>query len=111
ATAERPGLPMPAIPGRKPKPTVAVVTVAGHIVGGRGGPLPFGSPSAGGDTIAAGLRDAAADDDVAVIVLRVESPGGAVTPSESIWRAVAKARKAGKPVVASLGAVAASGGY
>jgi protease-4 len=44
-------------------------------------------------------------------VLRVDSPGGAVTGSETIWRAVAKARHAGKPVVASMGAVAASGGY
>jgi protease-4 len=113
ATAERPGLPLPAIPGRKPKPVIAVVTVAGPIVSGRGGPqlLPFGNSGAGADTIAAALREAAADDDVAAIVLRVDSPGGSVTGSETIWRAVAKARKAGRPVVASMGAVAASGGY
>ncbi len=113
ATAGRPGPPMPSVPGRKPKPAVAVVTVAGPIVSGRGGPqlLPFGNSSAGGDTIAASLREAAADDDVAAIVLRVDSPGGSVTGSETIWRAVTKARKSGKPVVASMGAVAASGGY
>ena len=106
------GPPRPAMPGRKPKPTIAIVTVAGPIVSGRGGSrLPFGSSSAGGDTIAAGLREAAADDAVSAIVLRVDSPGGSVSASETIWREVAQARKRGKPVVASMGAVAASGGY
>jgi protease-4 len=101
------------VPGRKPKSTIAVVAVAGPIVSGRGGRgvLPFGSSSAGGDTIAAGLREAAADDSVSAIVLRVDSPGGSVTASETIWREVKKARDRGKPVVASMGAVAASGGY
>ena len=57
---------MPSIPGRKSKPTIAVVTLHGPIVSGRGGPqvLPFGNSSAGGDTIAAALREAAADDSV-----------------------------------------------
>ena len=106
------GSPRPSIPGRKPKSTIAVVTVAGSIVSGRGGSrLPFGSSNAGGDTIAAGLREAAADDSVSAIVLRVDSPGGSVSASETIWRAVKKAREHGKPVVASMGAVAASGGY
>jgi protease IV len=102
----------PSIPGRGPKSTVAVVTVAGAIVSGRGGSrLPFGSSNAGADTIAAGLRQAAHDDSVSAIVLRVDSPGGSVTASETIWREVKKARERGKPVVASMGAVAASGGY
>src|SRR6202000_1729328 len=65
----------------------------------------------GGDTIAAALREAAADDSVSAIVLRVDSPGGSVSASETIWREVKKARDRGKPVVASMGAVAASGGY
>ena len=73
--------------------------------------LPLGKSSAGGDTIAAALREAAADDDVSAIVLRVDSPGGSVTGSETIWREVVRVREAGKPVVASMGAVAASGGY
>ncbi|WP_156687255.1 signal peptide peptidase SppA [Mycobacterium sp. Marseille-P9652] len=105
--------PMPPVPGRRPKPTFAVVTVDGSIVDGRGGPqgLPVGPSAAGGDTIAAALREAAADDEVAAIVLRVNSPGGAVTASETIWREVTRARKRGKPVVASMGAMAASGGY
>lgn len=89
------------------------MTLEGPIVNGRGGPqfLPLGPSSAGGDTIAAALREVAADDSVSAIVLRVDSPGGSVTASETIWREVARARDRGKPVVASMGAVAASGGY
>src|SRR6201993_1914422 len=107
------GSPLPSVPGRRPKSTIAVVTVAGPIVSGRGGRgiVPFGNSSAGADTIAAGLREAAADDSVSAIVLQVDSPGGSVSASETIWREVKKARDRGKPVVASMGAVAASGGY
>ena len=109
ATTPRPG---PRLPGRRGEPAVAVVTVHGPIVNGRGGPSPLslGRSAAGGDTIAAALREAAADDDIAAIVLRVDSPGGSVTASETIWREVVRARER-KPVVASMGAVAASGGY
>jgi protease IV len=105
--------PLPPIPGRRAKPTLALVTVAGHIVNGRGGPsfLPFGTSAVGGDTIAAALREAAADDAVSAIVLRVDSRGGMLSASETIWREVARARQRGKPVVASMGSVAASGGY
>ena len=105
--------PVPSIPGRRSKPTIAVITLEGTIVDGRGGPqfLPFGSSNAGGDTIAAALREVAADDSVSAIVLRVNSPGGSVTASETIWREVKRARERGKPLVASMGAVAASGGY
>jgi len=113
ATASRPSPPMPPVPGRKGKPTIAVITLHGAIVSGKGGPqvLPIGNSSAGGDTIAAALREAAADDSVSAIVLRVDSPGGSVTGSETIWREVNRVRDSGKPVVASMGAVAASGGY
>ena len=105
--------PVPPIPGRRPKPTLALVTVAGQIVTGRGGPqfLPFGTSAVGGDTIAAALREAAADDAVSAIVLRVDSRGGSIFASETIWREVVRARGRGKPVVASMGSVAASGGY
>ena len=113
ASRQRLAPPVPSVPGRRSKPTVAVITVDGMIVDGRGGPqfLPIGTPTAGGDTIAAALRAAAADDSVSAIVVRIDSPGGAITASETIWREVARARERGKPVVASMGAVAASGGY
>lgn len=102
-----------SLPGRNRKPTIAVVTVAGPIVSGRGGPqvLPFSRSSAGGDAIAAALREAAADDEVKAVVLRIDSPGGSVNGSETIWREVSRIRSAGRPVVASMGGVAASGGY
>lgn len=105
--------PSPGLPGRKSKQTVAVVSLTGQIVSGRGGRqvIPLGTSGAGGDTISAALREAAADDDIAAVVLRVDSPGGSVTGSETIWREVVRLREAGKPVVASMGAVAASGGY
>jgi protease-4 len=105
--------PVPSIPGRSSKPTIAVITLEGTIVNGRGGPqfLPLGPSNAGGDTIAAALREVAVDDSVSAIVLRVNSPGGSVTASETIWREVKRARDRGKPVVASMGAIAASGGY
>jgi protease-4 len=111
--AKASAVPSPGLPGRKSKPTIAVVTLAGQIVSGRGGRQlsPLGTSSAGGDTIAAALREAGADDDVSAVVLRVDSPGGSVTASETIWREVVRLREAGKPVVASMGAVAASGGY
>jgi protease IV len=112
ASASRPTPPMPPIPGRKGKPAIAIVTLHGPIVSGRGGPqLPLGNSSAGGDTIAAALREAGSDDAVSAIVLRVDSPGGSVTGSETIWREVNRVRDGGKPIVASMGAVAASGGY
>ncbi|OBI99230.1 signal peptide peptidase SppA [Mycobacterium sp. 1465703.0] len=105
--------PVPSVPGRRRPPTVAVINVDGTIVDGRGGPqfLPFGASTVGSDTIAPALREAAADESVSAIVLRVNSPGGSVTASETLWREVKRARKRGKPVVASMGAVAASGGY
>jgi protease-4 len=79
-----------------------------HGRSGRGGP---GGNGMGSDTVAAALRAAGADDDVRAVVLRVNSPGGSYTASDVIWREVVKLRAAGKPVIVSMGDVAASGGY
>jgi protease-4 len=57
------------------------------------------------------LREHADNPSIKAVVLRVNSPGGVVAPTQEIFAAIQRARKAGKPVVASLGAVAASGGY
>jgi protease-4 len=65
----------------------------------------------GSDTVAAALRAAGADEGARAVVLRVNSPGGSYTASDVIWREVVKLRGAGKPVVVSMGDVAASGGY
>ncbi|GLZ05354.1 protease [Actinomadura sp. NBRC 104412] len=78
---------------------------------GRGGPLPGQGTAMGSDTIGAALRAAVRDDRVKAIVFRVNSPGGSAVASDAIWREVVLARKAGKPVIVSMGNVAASGGY
>jgi protease-4 len=79
-----------------------------HGRSGRGGP---GGAGMGSDTVAAALRAVGADDGARAVVLRVDSPGGSYTASDVIWREVVKLRAAGKPVVVSMGDVAASGGY
>jgi protease-4 len=89
-------------------PRIALIPVTGTIAMGGGGGL-FSDGAGAEDTIEA-IEQAARDDDVKAIVLRIDSPGGDALASDLIWRAVMKARDK-KPVVASLGDVAASGGY
>src|SRR5690348_2560835 len=88
------------------KPSVAVVVAEGEIVGGKQPP-----GTIGGESTAALIRAARADNNVRAIVLRVNSPGGEVYAAEEIRREVRLAREAGKPVIVSMGDVAASGGY
>lgn len=97
--------------GRGRPSTIAVVPVIGGIMLGRTGHSPLSGRTAGSDTICAALRAAREDEDVAAVVLRVVSPGGSYTASDAIHREVARLRDAGRPVVASMGGVAASGGY
>ncbi len=88
------------------RPQVAVVVAEGEIAGGD---LPAGR--IGGVSTSALLRHAREDDDVKAVVLRVDSPGGEVFASEQIRREVVALKQAGKPVVVSMGDLAASGGY
>ncbi len=90
---------------------VALIYATGPIRRGRSGRGPLSGGSMGSDTIAAALRSAVADSCARAIVLRVNSPGGSYVASDTIWREVVRARNAGKPVVVSMGDVAASGGY
>lgn len=92
----------PAVRGAQ----VAVVVAQGEIVPGD---QPAGR--IGGQSTAHLIREAREDDRVKAIVLRVNSPGGETHASELIRREVAQARKDGKPVIVSMGDVAASGGY
>jgi protease IV len=95
-----------------PRPYVAVVRVEGAIASGRSRTEPLsGMAIAGSETLEPLLRRLARDDSVKAIVVRVESPGGDGFASDLIWHALQEARQKGKPVVASLGDVAASGGY
>ncbi len=85
---------------------IAVVVAVGTILNGV---QPSGA--IGGDSTAALLRRALSDDSVKAVVLRVDSPGGSVFASEVIAHEILALRAAGKPVVASMSSVAASGGY
>jgi protease-4 len=88
------------------RPQVAVVVAEGEIAGGEQPP-----GTIGGESTAELLRAARDDDDVKAVVLRVNSPGGEVYASEQIRREVVALKDAGKPVVVSMGDLAASGGY
>jgi protease-4 len=85
---------------------VGVVVLSGEIVDGS---QPSGT--IGGDSAARLIREAADDDDVKALVLRVDSPGGSAFASEVILREIEVFQQSGRPVVVSMGSVAASGGY
>ncbi len=87
------------------KNEIAIVYADGSIVNGQGG-----AGEVGGDRLARQLRELRQDDSVKAVVLRVNSPGGSATASEIIQREVILTRKT-KPVIVSMGNVAASGGY
>jgi protease-4 len=87
---------------------IAVVYAVGAIMTGRSQSDLFGSQSLGSETLVAALKEADEDKSVAAIVLRVDSPGGSALASDVVWRAV---RQCEKPIVASMGDIAASGGY
>jgi protease-4 len=89
---------------------VALVDVRGAIATGRTRRGPMGR-QAGSDTLSAQLRAARDNDRARAVVMRVESPGGSAVASEVIWREVWRLREADKPVIVSMGDVAASGGY
>ena len=92
------------------RPTVGLIEAIGSIRMGRSRPGPVGR-AAGSDTVAAAFRAAVQDEHIKAIVFRVNSPGGSYVASDTIWREVCRAREAAKPVVVSMGDVAASGGY
>ena len=87
---------------------IAVIYASGAITTGRSGSSLFGGETLGSDTLVKAIEKAGKDDKVKAIVLRVDSPGGSALASDLIWRAL---EKVNKPVVASMGDVAASGGY
>ena len=99
------GKPAEKVTGRK---KVAVVYAVGPIVEGESLTDIFGQSAVGSSTLMAALRKAADDPKVVAIVLRVDSPGGSAVASDLIWRETVRINK---PVIASMGDVAASGGY
>ncbi len=97
---------VPGVKENKSKNEVAVLFAEGEIVDGNGG-----KGQMGGDKIAEELRKIRENDDVKAVVLRVNSPGGSGLASEVMWREIQKVKQAGKPIVVSMGNLAASGGY
>jgi protease IV len=95
-----------ALPGRPGVSEVAVVVLSGTILDGNQPP-----GSIGGDSTARLIRQAAEDERVKALVLRVDSPGGSAFASEVILREVELFQQSGRPLVVSMGSVAASGGY
>ncbi len=92
------------------RPRVALVYAVGEIMSGESYTSPFGGGLAGSATLARAIRQARNDASIKAIVLRVDSPGGSSTASDVIWHELQLARKS-KPVIVSMGDVAASGGY
>ncbi len=90
---------------KKTKNEIAVIYASGEIRSGESEDGTMGS-----ETISAAIREARLDENVKAIVLRVNSPGGSALASDVMWREVVLAKKA-KPVIVSMGNVAASGGY
>lgn len=93
-------------PGQQNDRRVGVVVAAGQIVDGEAPP-----GTVGGDTLAALIRQAVADEELDALVLQVDSPGGSVFASELIFQELLAWRETGRPLVASMSSVAASGGY
>jgi len=90
------------------RPKVALVYAVGPIMTGKSTSSLFGEATVGSETIVKALREAADDETVKAIVLRVDSPGGSALASDLIWREITCIDK---PVIASMGDTAASGGY
>lgn len=92
--------------------TIALIYGVGGVQRGQSGFDPvFGGVSMGSDTVAGAFRAAIEDKDVKAILFRVDSPGGSYVASDAIWQETVRAKKAGKPVIVSMGDLAGSGGY
>jgi protease IV len=101
---------LPDPPASAPK--IAVIYGIGEVSLGhsRGSPL-VGQATMGARTVADALHEAVDDSKIAGIIFRIDSPGGSYVAADTIWREVARARELHKPLVVSMGSLAASGGY
>ncbi|WP_434427618.1 signal peptide peptidase SppA [Nannocystis pusilla] len=99
------------VPPKRPKePHIALVYALGGIIDGRGQGTIGARNQIAGRTLSAAIDNLTDDANVAAILLRVDSGGGSAMASEQIWRALQRAKEK-KPVIVSMGGVAASGGY
>jgi protease-4 len=95
-------------PAESTKPKLALIYLVGTIATGKSMESPFGEATVGSTTLVEAIRQAEQDKTVKAIVLRVDSPGGSALASDLIWNEL---RQSKKPVIASMGDTAASGGY
>ena len=100
----------PSSVGFDPVARFALVYGAGNVVMGESDSTSR-SPMLASDDVSQALEDAAKDPEIAAIIFRVDSPGGSPLAADIVWRAAARAKQAGKPLIASVSNVAASGGY
>ncbi|MBU1076860.1 MAG: signal peptide peptidase SppA, partial [Spirochaetes bacterium] len=93
-------------------PVIAIVSIYGPIITGKSifNPL-YGNLATGAESIIKQLKDVEGNPHIKGVILRIDSPGGSVIASDMIYEQILKLREAGKYVVASLGGIAASGGY
>jgi protease-4 len=97
--------------GFEAKAKFALVYGSGTVVQGRAGRSASGRQVFASQTVSEAIHDAAEDEAIDAIILRIDSPGGSALASEQIWRALQEAREHDKPIIASFSDVAASGGY
>ena len=91
---------------------IALIYGVGGVKRGSSGYDPMTEESMmGSDTVCKAFRQAIKDDEVKAILFRVDSPGGSYVASDTIWRETIRAKEKGKPVIVSMGSLAASGGY
>jgi protease IV len=97
---------------RKKGKAIALIYGVGRVMKGKSGyDFLFNDARMGSETVAAAFRSAIDDKSVKAILFRIDSPGGSYVASDTIWREVVRAKKAGKSVIASMGNLAGSGGY
>ena len=92
------------------KPAVAIIYAAGVITDGEGGDGIFSDAGVGSETMRKAFRIAARDPNIKAVVIRIDSPGGSALASEVMWQAARHCAEK-KPVIVSVGGMAASGGY
>lgn len=97
--------------GKRGGAKIAVIHATGAITSGRSSDSMFSGKTLGSETFVKAVQKAVKDSQVKAIVVRVNSPGGSALASDIMWRSLQVAKKAGKPIVISMGDVAASGGY
>ena len=101
----------PTSVGFEPVANFALVYGSGAVVTGKGTASRSGAPVLSSGTVSRALRDAAADDEIAGIIFRIDSPGGSALASDIVWHATQSSERNGKPLIVSFSDVAASGGY